>query len=226
MGVLATSRNLLSSLRSYIGGDRSRRRVVVNDRASLVEFLNTRACHVSQTSLYGYLRTRAGMRYPELFENDEFLVAVNIAKWHVWAACLSDLAIFAASRLSRDPEANDAEVRRIVTNAVDIIFAETGVPEEAGERFGECHAHLIQRIATVDLSTIDDDEAAFSESPEALVTWAPIVDDLKTLDADIVRNSVRFRWQEVRRQLREGLDARSVLASPRNGDRLENAAAQ
>ena len=48
--------------------------------------------------------------------------------------------------------------------------------------------------------------------PSALVEWAPIVDELKQMDEEIVINSVRFRWQKVRQDLREALDAGSVLA--------------
>jgi hypothetical protein len=44
------------------------------------------------------------------------------------------------------------------------------------------------------------------------VYWAPVVEELKALDEEIVRNSVRFRWQEIRQQLRLLLDAHSVLA--------------
>jgi hypothetical protein len=62
-----------------------------------------------------------------------------------------------------------------------------------------------------DWTRVTDDEAAFSESPSALVRWAPIVEELKQFDEGIVRNSVRFRWQEIRRDLRRCLDARAVL---------------
>ena len=40
---------------------------------------------------------------------------------------------------------------------------------------------------------------------------APVVDELKEFDEPIVLNSVRFRWQEVRRELRKALDAEAVL---------------
>jgi hypothetical protein len=61
-------------------------------------------------------------------------------------------------------------------------------------------------------SEVPDNAVAFSESPGALVRWAPIMEELKQLDEDIVRNSVRFRWQEVRRDLRASLDAEALLA--------------
>jgi hypothetical protein len=46
-----------------------------------------------------------------------------------------------------------------------------------------------------------------------LVYWAPIVDELKVLDEAIVRNSIRFRWQAPRRELRKALQAQQLLDS-------------
>jgi hypothetical protein len=39
------------------------------------------------------------------------------------------------------------------------------------------------------------------------------MDELKQLDEEIVRNSVRFRWQEVRRDFARHLDVQAVLGS-------------
>jgi hypothetical protein len=67
----------------------------IDSPRSLAQFLDKRASFIAQTSLYGYLRTRAGMRYPELFDDDPFVEAINIAKWHVWLDCLSDITVYA-----------------------------------------------------------------------------------------------------------------------------------
>ena len=69
------------------------------------------------------------------------------------------------------------------------------------------------RLALWDWNSALDDEAVFVESPTALVYWAPIVDDLKALDEEIVRNSIRFRWHEVRRDLSHNLDPAAVMNS-------------
>jgi hypothetical protein len=63
---------------------------------------------------------------------------------------------------------------------------------------------------------MQDGEMPFSRSPQALVRWAPVVDEFKLEDDEIVRNSVRFRWQEIRRELRRDLDADALIetASP------------
>ena len=58
-----------------------------------------------------------------------------------------------------------------------------------------------------------DDDSIFSQSPEALYYWSPIADELKIRDEEIVRNSVRFRWIEVRRSARQLLNIGSILQS-------------
>ena len=67
------SYDLWRGVRDYFGSIGRRRAVPINDRASLRRFLETRSNFVAQTSLYGYLRTRAGMIYPQLFDDDTFV---------------------------------------------------------------------------------------------------------------------------------------------------------
>ena len=195
---------------------RWRRAEPIADANALRTFLGTRSSRIAQLTLYGYLRTRAGTRFPELFENDDFVVSMNIAKWHVWLACLSDLAVHAGASLRRSVGGSPEEVGSLIRRLVDDILRETGVPAEAGPEFSE-HANRVRaRLALYDWSGQADDESAFVESPAALVYWAPIVDDLKALDEEIVRNSIRYRWIEVRRELHRNLDAAGVMGTARS----------
>jgi hypothetical protein len=66
-------------------------------------------------------------------------------------------------------------------------------------------------VARTNWLAVGKDEAAFTESPTGLVRWAPVMDELKELDEEIVRNSVRFRWQEVRRDFSRHLDSQAML---------------
>ena len=200
-------------LKSYVGLDRNSREQAIRDRAELTRFIDTRASFMAQTSLYGYLRTRAGMRYPELFDDDPFVEAINIAKWQIWLACLSDLAVYAGSRLAQHAPRETDRVRALMQSMMDEILEATGTPAEAGAEFAAGAERVRDRVARTDWLAVGDREEAFTESPTALVRWAPIVKELKELDEDIVRNSVRFRWQEVRRDLARDLDAQSVFGS-------------
>jgi hypothetical protein len=190
---------------------RWRRAEPVHNAEALRRFLQTRASHIAQMTLYGYLRTRAGTRFPELFENDAFVASMNIAKWHVWLACVSDLAVHAGTLLRRSGAGSAADIGALMSGLVDEILDETGMPGEAGPEF-TAHAQRVRsRLAFCDWAPHADDETAFVESPDALVFWAPIVDDLKALDEEIVRNSIRYRWHEVRRELHQNLDAMAVM---------------
>ena len=54
-------------------------------------------------------------------------------------------------------------------------------------------------------------ETAFSKSPNALVEFAPVVDEYKEADREIVMNSIRFRWRDVREQLRKKIDPEAIV---------------
>jgi hypothetical protein len=203
--------DLLQKARDYL---RRRHKKIgpITDPDALADFIDTRASLVAQTSLYGYIKTRAGTRFPELFENEQFLVSINIAKWQIWAACVSDLAVFAGGLLYREvPETG--RVRRVLQLAIDPLLARTGQPPEAGEQFDAALTRVKVRLAGAVFSEAGESENAFTVSPEALVYWSPIVDELKVLDEAIVRNSIRFRWQEPRRELREALQSTQLMDS-------------
>lgn len=212
---------LLEPLRKWFR--RWQRAEPIRDAADLRSFLQTRASHVAQMTLYGYLRARAGTRFPELFDNDTFLVSMNIAKWHVWLACLSDLAVHAGTVLRRSGAGTPSEAGALVAKLVDEILQETGTPVEAGPEFSEHAQRVRSRLALCDWSGHADDQSTFVESPTALVYWAPVVDDLKALDEQIVRNSIRYRWHEVRRELHGNLDAAGVMATVQShSDRMRS----
>jgi len=80
-----------------------------------------------------------------------------------------------------------------------------------------------QRITNCDWALDYDNDSIFSQSPEALYYWSPIADELKTRDEEIVRNSVRFRWIEVRRSVREKLDIESIFQIEANQNQATRA---
>ncbi len=206
------SKDTWKTLADYtgLGGGRSAR--PITNPEALAAFLKSRASHVAQTSLYGYLKTRAGTRFPEMFENPNLLLAMNMAKWQIWLACLSDLTVYIGGLIRHRTRLDNEQVSQLLGRAVDSILDETGLPADAPEEFPDTVERLKIRVANIDYSSVSDDEFAFSESPEALFRWAPIADELKKRDRVIVRNSVRFRWQEIRRSARKLLEAEKLAA--------------
>ena len=207
--IRSSTKDLLDQCLSYLGIGGRVRREPVTAPAALQAYLTSRASFIAQSSLYGYLRTRAGQRYPELFDDDGFVLSTNIAKWHMWLACLSDLTVFAGGLLTRGGLPVE-QVGRLMVGLLDKILDDNGLPGDAGPDYAEHASQVRARIALTAWADVDDGEGCFHESPSALVRYAPIVEVLKQMDEDIVRRSVRYHWLEVRRELREVLDPAAV----------------
>ena len=47
----------------------------INSKEDLQNFVQERAAHVTQTTLYGYLKTRIGTRYVAMLEDEKFAEA-------------------------------------------------------------------------------------------------------------------------------------------------------
>jgi hypothetical protein len=208
----AKATEVLSWVRDYLGAARRGRAAPIVSADDLRHFVETRASHVAQTSLYGYIRARSGTRYPELFQNDEFVASVNIAKWQMWLACVSDLTVYAGGLVLQRTHVPAARVGELMTAVSEGALAAVGTPPDGGEAFAEGVRRVRARLLLTNWPSITDDDAPFRASPDALVEWAPIADELKQHDADIVKSSVRFRWQEVRRDLRRSLQAEALFA--------------
>ena len=183
-----------------------RHRLDTPDR--LADFLRTRSSYVAQTSLYGYLKTRMGTSYRLYFEDDTFSASIRLAAVKLFLSCLADLTVFAAALSERDgtlpPEGAAALAQRCFRLAAERGLADAGagpVPAESLERFD-------LRVSTTDwAAAAADGRRAFAGSEADLVRFAPVIDEYKELDREIVTNSIRFRWRDARDQLRRRIDA-------------------
>ena len=205
------SANSWRTLGRYMGFGNQKSNAIITSPDALAQFINSRSSHVTQTSLYGYLKTRAGTRFPELFKNPDILTSINIAKWNIWLACVSDLCIFTGLLIHQSGRVKPAKIELMMPSILDRILGETEFSPEASETVQTAIENARQRITTWDWTLEYDDDSIFSQSPEALYYWSPIADELKTRDEEIVRNSMRFRWIEVRRSVREKLDIESIF---------------
>ena len=183
---------------------------------SVVEFyrfVSTRSAFVAQKTLYGYVKTRMGTRYPRMFEDDLFIASIDIAKMHVFAACLSDLTIFAVSR-ARQSGLDDATCLELAERCFDAGLADNYDQARRVEAFSAIDAKTAfkRRLAFVEWDAGADSAALFSASPVALFEWAPIAPDLKRHDREIVVNSIRFAWRDVRAQFDKRFDGPALVA--------------
>ena len=181
----------------------------IGSSAAFGDFLATRAAFVSQKKLYEYVKTRMGISYPKHFRDDDFIASLNIAKWHVYAAAMSDLAVWMAGQSylrTGDADESAALARYWYDRVIDERFDKTVRHELPAikKRFAD-------RIALIDWAVMSKSDNAFTLSPKELVRWAPIAEKLKKHDSDIVENSIRFAWVQIRSDFNDVFDHESFI---------------
>tara|TARA_B110001452_G_C15059905_1_gene370005 strand:- start:115 stop:738 length:624 start_codon:yes stop_codon:yes gene_type:complete len=167
----------------------------------LEDFIQSKSAWVTQVSLYGYLKTRMGTRYVLHFENDDFMKSVNLAKWNIYIDALQDLTFFSFSYLKINFNyQNLNQAREIFFKILDDEISNKmplDIIENAKKDFE-------QRLKNVNWDTYCGD-LPFNLSALSLYKWAPIAEELKTLDRKIVLNSVILKWDVVKKEFIERL---------------------
>jgi hypothetical protein len=182
----------------------------IDSVAALEGFVTTRSTFIAQKTLYGYVKTRMGIRYPAMFEDKNIIASLNIAKMHVFAACLSDLTIYAVAVALRGRPVGNDDRQKMARRCYTAGMRETAVGAPAEFSAQDCIDEFDRRLDGTDWQRGALQPENFSRSPAALVRWAPIADNLKKFDDEIIENSVKFAWLDVREQFNNRLDAVAV----------------
>lgn len=176
----------------------------INDRESLALFLHTRSAYVAQTALFGYLKTRMGTRYREIFQDPDFEGPLKNAQRQAFLHCLSDLVVYAVARIAMDGNRSYGTTDLAITLFDDA--AKAALPTSDMDKIHAALEIFRRRIDHVDWQAAARDDAAFTESPDGVIDAAPVIDGYREADRLIVVNSVRFRWAEIRRQFNKRCD--------------------
>ena len=162
----------------------------------LENFIQTKSAWVTQVTLYSYLKTRMGTRYVLHFDNDEFMSSVNLAKWNIYSVALQDLTFFTFSYLQVNFNYQESQNAKGIFNKILDDEISNKMPldiiEEAKRSFNE-------RFDKINWDTYFKD-LPFNPSALTLYKWAPIAEELKTLDRKIVLNSMILKWDVIRKE--------------------------
>ena len=165
----------------------------INDIES---FIQKKSAWVSQVTLYNYLKTRMGTKYVLHFDNEELMSSINKAKWNIYSISLQDLTFYSLSYLNvffNYQEMNNAKkiYEKILENEIS-----NGMPEDV---INKGKVSFEKRLEKIDWKTYYK-SWPFNESALALYEWAPIADELKTLDRKIVLNSMILKWNNIKKE--------------------------
>jgi hypothetical protein len=163
----------------------------------LTLFVQTKSAWVSQVTLYNYLKTRMGTKWVLHFDDEIFLTSINKAKWNIYSIALQDLTFYSLSYLNVFHNFQDMDKAKDIYDEILTKETKNGMPKEvilqAKEKFTE-------RLEKIDWNTYYK-SWPFNESALTLYEWAPVAQELKTLDRKIVLNSMILKWDNIKDEL-------------------------
>lgn len=161
----------------------------IKSKSDLQKFIQQRSAHVTQTTLYGYLKTRIGVKYTAMVEDEVFSKSINIAKWNIYMVAIADCTFYVFSYLVAEKNLKENDCKEIFLDIIDKEKA-NGLSDEVHLKAKE---EFLSRYEKIDFNKYYLNKP-FQESCLALYNWAPIADELKILDKEIVLNSMRLKW--------------------------------
>ena len=174
----------------------------IRDLTDLENFIQKKSAWVSQVTLYGYLKTRMGTKYVLHFDDEKFLGSINTAKWNIYSIALQDLTFYTLSYLKVIKNYQNTEKSKIIYNSILEKEKNNGMPED-----------IINSAKTIFQERYDNinwekyfNNLPFNKSALALYDWAPIAEELKTLDRKIVLNSMILKWDNIKEEFQKLID--------------------
>ena len=168
----------------------------IKSAEDLTSFIQKKSAWVSQVTLYNYLKTRMGTKWVLHFDDEVFLASINKAKWNIYSIALQDLTFYSLSYLSVFCDYQDMTKANDIYDKILNKEIENGMPKEvilkAKEKF-------TARLNKIDWKTYYK-TWPFNESALTLYEWAPVADELKTLDRKIVLNSMILKWDNIKEE--------------------------
>ena len=170
----------------------------ITSEQDLQNFIQERSAHVTQTTLYGYLKTRMGHKFTVMVTDNEFSKSINIAKWNIYVVAISDLTFYTFSYLINQKNLKQNNASDIFHNIINGEL-KNGLDEKI---YNEAKKKFDLKINSINWSSYYL-ENPFRESGFALYYWSPIADELKKLDKDIVLNSIKLKWNLVENEFKD-----------------------
>tara|TARA_B110000285_G_scaffold46463_1_gene52170 strand:+ start:154 stop:780 length:627 start_codon:yes stop_codon:yes gene_type:complete len=186
--------NTLGDIRNYVFPVKkiTNRFRNINSKEDLRNFIQERSAHVTQTTLYGYIKTRIGSRYAMMFEDDVFLKSINLAKWNIYMAALADCTFYVFSYLIDKKNLKQNDSSEVFIQILDHERS-NGLEDKL---FEDTKLEFNLRLKEIDWKNYHQDHP-FKNSGLSLLKWSPIAENLKVFDKEIVLNSIKLKWNLV-----------------------------
>ena len=169
----------------------------ITNNKELTQYVKKESAKVVQQTLYEYVRNRMGIIYVKMHDDQKFIESLNIATWNIYTVALQDLTLYSHSVIENlySKEFSNLELEIFYKEILDSEI-ENGLKQELlDDKIKEFNL----RLQNIDLKTFFQNKP-FKVSLLALYYWAPIADELKKDDRNIVLNSIHLKWKNVEKE--------------------------
>lgn len=169
----------------------------ITNNKELTQYVKKESAKVVQQTLYEYVRNRMGIIYVKMHDDQKFIESLNIATWNIYTVALQDLTLYSHSVIENlyKKEFSNLELENFYKEILDSEI-ENGLKQELlDDKIKEFHL----RLQNIDLKSFFQNKP-FKQSSLALYYWAPIADELKKDDRNIVLNSIHLKWKNIEKE--------------------------
>ncbi len=199
---------LLERIRRALLGPR---RAPIRTLGALKDAVRADAAFLAQGSSYAYLRARSGTYAERLFRDEGFAAALNICKWETFAAAAADLLALAEAELRPHHGLPPDEVARVFAQLYDETLALEPPPGHRGPEGWDADSQAFAlRIQEAVRHPRPPLRRVVRETGRRLMRHAPVTEEVRRVDQQMVSNNVEFRFAERLSALRRLLDGERV----------------
>lgn len=194
----------------FLGAKRPR----ASDWDGAAEALRAGAAFLAQGSVYSYLRARTLLAAPKLFDNDDFVFALDICKWEGFASAAQDLILILEGDLRGHDLGDRARLADTLVALYEATLALEPVPSHRAQTGWEDLVLAFRRRAeqAVDNPPRTADEICVGTA-RILMAHAPVEEPIRESDMPMVQNNVAFRFVDFKRRMRRDFDYDGVAAA-------------
>jgi hypothetical protein len=172
--------------------------------AQLKSFLEERALLIAQKCAIDYCRGKTGLASYALFNEATFLKALDVCRWEVFAAVLSDLLILVEAQLRTAAGAERREpLRDALVRTHGEILASIATPAHRAHGWQDATEAFAARLAAASAAEPRPSVEVADHSAKRLFDTLPIHSSYRELDEEVVYGAVRFRMVAVNQEIRQ-----------------------
>jgi hypothetical protein len=122
--------------------------------------------------------------------------SVNLAKWNIYSVALQDLTFFTFSYLKVNSNYKNMHQAKEIFNKILDDETSNSMPLDIIKKAKEDFDERLQKLNWENYFK----DLPFNPSALSLYKWAPIAEELKSLDRKIVLNSMILKWDIIKQE--------------------------